>query len=409
MNGLGKRRLEVQQAALFQSVNAATTLSDLLSILNCITLPKLKRFVYSEIKQMDGRTTTITYCNAIPIDAILPEDITQHILSFDGYCHQSICKKWKQLDKVNKENALREVYASSLSVYDPSTSVRSGKTWIIHPNLESRKSHLGFSGVIKSTGRGYQNSLRIGGELGAVWQMGDTMLFHEGQYEFPHSVEPDIKIMGVGQREKIMFNSSLEYPTFPVDLYFENVTVNFRYGYTTLWAGHLLEMKNCILKHPNSKLSVQSKATLIMDQCILDGSFWESERLGWRFQIQEHAIQISPFAASVRITNCIFREVSKGILFPTEDEPSELETSNAVSTNITICDNVFEDIEGAPLETHDERICKLLKKSNVSITGNIQKSSGGERLHHDPNEILLLSEDEGQRDVGQPPNFLWTF
>ena len=63
-----------------------------------------------QIQQMDVGTARTAYYNALPMDEVLPDDISQHILNLSGsHNTKGINKRWKQLSEKSETLFTRNI------------------------------------------------------------------------------------------------------------------------------------------------------------------------------------------------------------------------------------------------------------------------------------------------------------
>ena len=65
----------------------SSDVAQLIPLLPYISLEAIKSVILQEIKELNVETTRNAYFNVLPIDEIIPDDVSQHILTFSGSHH----------------------------------------------------------------------------------------------------------------------------------------------------------------------------------------------------------------------------------------------------------------------------------------------------------------------------------
>ena len=96
---------------LHDLVDAAQTIADLVPLLNSINLHRVKETIHEEINQLNTNELRTAHLKSMPMDEILRDDVTQHILSFlNCYTTKSINKQFKAYADQNEEIYLKQIY-----------------------------------------------------------------------------------------------------------------------------------------------------------------------------------------------------------------------------------------------------------------------------------------------------------
>ena len=90
-----------------------TDITQLIPILKRLSLESVKMHVNTLCKELNPDEARHMYYNAIPINEALPDDLTQKILSYNGFYHpKKVCKHWKKLSEMNETNHFRQRFAA---------------------------------------------------------------------------------------------------------------------------------------------------------------------------------------------------------------------------------------------------------------------------------------------------------
>ena len=131
------------------------------------------------------------------VDDILPSDVMQHILSFDGFYHsKAVNKQWKHLCDMNEGNEMTRLYAN---IPSPSNN-QAASTYIIHP----KRTHLNAVEIE----RGYKGPMNIEDAFKKHnLKDGDTFLLHDETHLLYNNEGIDIysslNLIGLGTNSSI--------------------------------------------------------------------------------------------------------------------------------------------------------------------------------------------------------------
>ena len=161
--------------SILRNVDEACSVIDLLPILQSLPLSVVKQFVNQQMQQATSKRISSIYHDVISIDDILPSDVMQHILSFDGFYHpKAVNKQWKELCDMNEKNEMSRLYSSI-----PLSVIQSSSTYVIHP----KRKHL----TALEIERGYKGPMNIEYAFECGFSDGDTLLFHDGTHYVKNS------------------------------------------------------------------------------------------------------------------------------------------------------------------------------------------------------------------------------
>ena len=351
--------------AIRQTVASAQSASDLLPMMANIPLDKIKALINEHVDQSDFQVTTHLFMNAASIDQILPDDITQHILSFNGFfeprTYKLVCHNWNKLSNCNESKYLGKVCKDIGDIkspieYNPNTS----STWIVDARRDKLiKVVLGSQGLINGDAASFQECAS-----------GDRILLCSGTYtSFSEWRCAASQFIGVGGAVVIKFAERDSRTIWPrTQVYFENITFEATHDSSEFFMvkeDAKLWLKNCRFKiHQRVQLSnscpsiwARIGSSLHVDSC--------------RFAVGS-AVELSPFAADATVKDCYFEQDGGDtpciIISGQFDQPSRFEQmfnlspikeSKIITTegrevvNFKCIGNVFENGAAAPIQTGD--------------------------------------------------------
>ena len=347
---------------LHSVINDAKNLNELLSILRCTSLDKIKLFLDQNVDQLKDIGIKNMLFNAASINQIFPSDIIQHILSFQPFESHSNCvnKEWNKLSKQNERNYYSKLQ-KRLNETSPITyNERENSTWIMHQNrtkLREIEKEFNFQGPINVISDIMHRDA------------GDRFLIHPGIYEntdepyYAYDIRNSLVMIGIHGRPTILDSGMEECGSFicidktsivnMTKMYIENVTIDCQHDVDTTEGGiHIAQnnklwLNNCKLLFQETGIMVRKFANLNVDNCEFDGA--------------TVAIEISPLANNVEVRNSIFRNCGLGndhrnigedACIQIEDSCHDLKTEEDRGYCFVklVCDgNVFEDNYGYPI------------------------------------------------------------
>ena len=142
--------MDLFQDKLNTKVATAGDVNDLLPIIKCISIDKIKQFLHQNINEATMDLTKNMYFNSSSIDEIIPSDIIKHILSFQALNLEHVKRVNKQWNKLSNQNEKR-YYSSLQQNLNQNSPIPYHKsdtlTWTLHPRrtrLTRVEKHLGF-------------------------------------------------------------------------------------------------------------------------------------------------------------------------------------------------------------------------------------------------------------------------
>eukprot|EP01083_Nonionella_stella_P211636 765001_1 len=98
---------------LKSKINSATNIHDIMPILEQLPFDIIQSFTLQHIHNTNSTSVQRLCVNTLSINDILPENVLQHILSFDGFYHtKPICKQWKKHSDQNETNHFKMIYST---------------------------------------------------------------------------------------------------------------------------------------------------------------------------------------------------------------------------------------------------------------------------------------------------------
>ena len=105
--------MSAESSLLQQFINSATDAEQILPILKYLPLSNIKNFAIQNLKKIDSTEQKEIYFKALPITQIFPDDLIQHILSFNKFgATRFINKTFKSLTDKNESKYYEELYQS---------------------------------------------------------------------------------------------------------------------------------------------------------------------------------------------------------------------------------------------------------------------------------------------------------
>ena len=354
-----------EHEAIRQHILSVEKPTDLGSLLDLVSLVDLQSLIFAKLKQMDNDTLRTVFNNLLPIHKVLPEDVIQHILSFDDvHQNRTICKHWNRLNQQNEENMLREMYnAVDDGNLEPLGS--GGQTWVIHPTrrtLHPMEIRRGYHGPLQCPSQAPEGmAVRF-------------LLYPPGRYRVTAREElvqyiglcpDDLQYCQIDDIRDLSVNWGLKQQ-------FQNVAFNpDRLG---LEIRNLSEFgfENCTIQFGKygSTLDVGDSCILNMAKCAYFGG-----RAGG-------GIQVSSGAKRVSITNSSFSESRSCVVIHDRNQSGSPERT---LVNLNITNNVFRDTWGEHLvlRTKLGNNWEGIKDRSV-IHGNTSNNK-----HYDPNKLYI--------------------
>ena len=353
------------ESLLQQFINAATDVEQILPILKNLSLSDIKNFAIQNLKKIDSTEQKEIYSKALPITQIFPDDLIQHILSFNKFgATRFINKTFKSLTDKNESKYYKKLYQSlNINKHNETTTIIVCQ----HRNtLYPFQEKAGYKGPCNTIAQALElcdNDTRI--------------IIHSGVYEFYDEVDitENIQIIGLNDRNdgdnpRICFDTPIYL--CGDNFIMENITFASNSEDTAIFVDKgTFQASRCCFQElvstgPNKYICVMQEANLKIQSCV--------------FENGEEGVGIHPMAGIVEIHNCEFNNIffvnyrSGCVMIHGE----VIEYGNSPSwVNVTCTGNVFYEIgENYPFveqTNNDKPYSKYGKKfytlKNNSVTG----------------------------------------
>eukprot|EP01084_Bolivina_argentea_P059146 107962_1 len=316
---------------------------DIISLLPFINIDSLQQFLKNEIKQFNDDTARKAYYESVSIMDILPDDIMQHIISFNLDSKSRFVNK--QCNKqVNQEN--KKFVTEQHNAFNPIIPFKKNinNTWIINKDrkiLNETEIENGYKGPIESIDEAIEKC-----------QSGDKLLISDGKYECDLAVSNDVHLIGVGDNVSISSKCSVYVDDMSTDkkcnVYFENISIEappdesvINVSNSNLW------MKNCEIRSTGRSGDI---GVMVRD----DSNFMAKDCIFW------NGILMSPTLCNVLVIGCIFKRsmdicnTLSGAIEIFDNYSDILDPQEEFEfCNLKCIDNVFEEIVKYPITMRD--------------------------------------------------------
>ena len=111
---LSRKQKQAFITALAAGISTSRSFSDLMPFLQIVTFDELKAFVLQKVAGFDVDGARSAHFRCSQMQHILPDDVLQHILSFQGLQREStkhVSKRWLRLSEQNELNCYRKAQA----------------------------------------------------------------------------------------------------------------------------------------------------------------------------------------------------------------------------------------------------------------------------------------------------------
>eukprot|EP01083_Nonionella_stella_P272939 925818_1 len=162
---------------LCKHVRSAQTTDDIIPLLRLMPLDAIQDTLLDVIRVLDTETANKIQYKCLSSTDILPDDLTQHIVSFtDSLGIKCINKAFNNCYNKNKELELKQrQYIVDKHAFNPAVKYEEhNQTWIIHPT----RTHLNSEEIAN----GYNGPLNDLKDAIETVQSGDKLLFYDGHY-----------------------------------------------------------------------------------------------------------------------------------------------------------------------------------------------------------------------------------
>ena len=181
---------------LHNTITKATEFEGLLPLLQHFPTDALKQFMHDHVDKMDTSIAKEMHFHSSSIDQIIPSDIINHIISFEGWPRYDfiiVNKQWytlcKQMKNIYYLRMQKELDQNSPIPYDPSVNT----TWLFNFGLGKVEQDLGYQRA---------PSLHEIEQGTKDYKPGDRVFVHPGQFivmdEFWSGKHRSLSIIGAG-------------------------------------------------------------------------------------------------------------------------------------------------------------------------------------------------------------------
>ena len=205
------------ESLLQQFIHSATDMEQILPILKSLSLSDIKNFAIQNLKNINTKKQKKIYFKALPITQIFPDDLIQHILSFNKFGDTRFVNKTFKLFTDRNEKIYYEKLHQSLNKNkhnETTTIVVNQHRNKLYP-FEEKARYKGPYYNIQQAIELYDNDARI--------------IVHPGEYTIPLVyITENIQIIGLNDRNngdnpRIYCNTPIT--TFSNNFILENITV----------------------------------------------------------------------------------------------------------------------------------------------------------------------------------------
>lgn len=186
-------------------VASAKNKRDLEPLLPYVSLDQLKHALYQTIDEVDDTAIKMMRFDAVSIHKIIPSDIIQHILSFQGLDlkhAKCVNKKWNELSIKNEKKSYlalqQRLEQDSPIPYDKSTN----NTWILDSErnqLTQVEKEFGFKLLPRSTKKDMMSSIDMNGDRILVFSR-----IYKGTKSF---FDKDLSMIGINVKKRPEINA----------------------------------------------------------------------------------------------------------------------------------------------------------------------------------------------------------
>ena len=283
-------------------VDASTSVNDLTGILKNIPMDIIQKMIKKEIKNYGNNKINKIYFDSMSLSDILPDDITQNILSFfnTDYINlravKAVNKSFQSLSDKNYKNEVRkinDIIAKEKCEYLTDFN-GTNKCWIIDKNrteLNKNEINLKYNGPINDINDGIK-----------ICENGDTLLICDGSYEIMEnecdSFGKKMALIGKGSNVRIHLNHKLIIKN---DTYFENIHFKFDNHRFRVGSDINLWMKKCeITSNGSAIFGDADNSSLYLNQCKFDRNENSEYTEG------EGAISMAVYHRNIDVIGCTF-------------------------------------------------------------------------------------------------------
>eukprot|EP01083_Nonionella_stella_P083528 231022_1 len=283
-------------ACLKSSIQSSKNVQDMVPFLQMISMTQIQDFLMDAISQLDANAIRTGYFNALSIMDTLPNDIIQHIESFNSEpTVTTINKAWNQHYNTNY-NRLRKRAIKSI-VFEPNIGVpNSSNSWHFFPNHVMKPNEEPVDEM--------DPMINIDVAMSKC-EAGDTFFIHSGTYDIESlEVDRNVQFIGVGNDVRLTCESALTSRHEDIVCVLENVHACFENiifdfpdrgsygGVLHLSPGSKMWLRNCTIMCGRVGVLVSGDSSLHVQQC--------------RFQDGSTAIFVSAGADALTVVDSVF-------------------------------------------------------------------------------------------------------
>eukprot|EP01083_Nonionella_stella_P009226 26678_1 len=246
---------------LVSLIETATCIQDLTPLLSKVVgLAEMKDILKQRVSTMDIQQKRDLYLKVSPMDDVLPQCIVQSVIGFND--------DLRQIALVNKTFHKCCDSVQGLVLKKKKTDLQTEFNDLHSDFKDSRIIH-----VYPST---YHNALRLAVEHA---QSGDTLLIHQGVYEFQehYKLNKSIKLIGYGPNVLIKAEQK-KGSSFGVDIifggysfYVQNLSFDIDNESTLLVRACSFYIENCVFNYDWIAWAIAGGKTVKIKDCIIKG------------------------------------------------------------------------------------------------------------------------------------------
>eukprot|EP01083_Nonionella_stella_P180185 641881_1 len=214
---------------LCERVRNSQSTNDIIQLLRFIPLEAIEDAIVDAIRDLDTNTVNEIQYKCLSMTDILPDDITQHILSFSDSLNMKYINKAFN-NGYNKNRALQlkqRQHIIAKHEFNPIVRYEEhNTTWVIHPT----RTHLNSQEIAN----GYKGPLNKLKDVNDAVRSGDKLLFYDGNYIETKLCEFDMfarehQLVGMGDNVFLKTNNIFGIElSHNVTLYVKNMKMEFR-------------------------------------------------------------------------------------------------------------------------------------------------------------------------------------
>ena len=373
------------KTSLHTHFNALSDPATLSVFLKTVNSTDLQQFMHEQIGKMDSKTAKSLYYDACPVDRVLPEDVIQHILSFENVHHnRAVCELWNRLNQQNEEKIIRTTHRSIMS----RNSEPPSEIWVLHrkrPALHPIEVQFGYHGLRHVA----PEILRKSAAGAVILVYGEHMIY---DFSFNDNADDSVdfnetSFVGVEPSSSMWILSSNKSG----NVSFEKLLLKTR-GFKVSGEGSKISIKYCNIEvdprlprgdNGKMRMAIDSGVSCDIQHCHI--YVWGGRRSYFGICGEEESIAMTIASANeVTIANNTFKSFDRCAVIDARDE---LDVDDTL-TRITITDNVFERASRHPIvvRTGNDRKSEVGHFGEYIINGNTGDSVENNAIFT-PNEI----------------------